>query len=205
VNITKRANSVLETAEKALVALASEAAGGREYEAASILIELAKEIERLPKRFPHLFVVDRSAPRSAAENPVAAAPLGLADFSRTTSRKNVTYPKFVREGESLVKIGWSKADKSEYQHKSPKAALDALVRSLEKIGAGGKRFAMESVIPLTAPEDGAEIPPYQAYLCLAWLRQINAITQHGRQGYSLKRDKSLAGTAEEAWRAMATR
>jgi hypothetical protein len=204
VSITKKISTILEGTERSLVTLASEAAVAREYDVASALIELAREIEHLPKRYSHLFVGDRVPEKAEASGPLSP-PAATAPVRPTPSPKSGTYPQFVREGDNLVKIGWSKADKSEYQHKSPKAALDALVGSLEKIGAGGKRFAMESVIPLMTSEDGSEIPPYQVYLCLAWLRRISAVTQHGRQGYSLKRDKGLAAAAEEAWRAMAAR
>jgi hypothetical protein len=46
---------------------------------------------------------------------------------------------------------------------------------------------------------GAEVPSYQAYLVLAWLRKENMITQHGRQGYSLPSAVNLAASVKEQW------
>lgn len=203
-SITKKIAAVLQGAEKSLVALASEAAGARDYELASAIIQLAREIELLPKRYPNVFVSDGVAEKAtpAAASP---APVSSSAIARVSSPKKGTYPQFARDGDSLIKIGWSKADKAEYQHKSPKAVLDTLVVSLEKLGSGGKVFAMDSVIPLSSPTDGSEIPPYQAYLCLAWLRDVDAILQHGRRGYSLRRDRNLSAMVDEAWRAMPAR
>ena len=78
------------------------------------------------------------------------------------------YPKFVREGDNLVKIGWSKSQRAEYEHKSPKRLLAVLCESLTS--ANGKRIMMDKVLPLKDPVTGSAFPDYQSYLCLAWLR-----------------------------------
>ncbi len=54
---------------------------------------------------------------------------------------------------------------------------------------------MEENLPLKDPADGTEIPTYQVYLCLAWLRQAKLVEQHGRQGYSLPSSAHLEGLA----------
>ena len=41
---------------------------------------------------------------------------------------------------------------------------------------------MEDVLPL-GYAGGKEIPSYQAYLALAWLRSVEAIRKDGREGY----------------------
>ena len=46
---------------------------------------------------------------------------------------------------------------------------------------------------------GSDIPDYQTYLTLAWLRSIDLITQHGRQGYSLPGDSKLERESERLW------
>jgi hypothetical protein len=109
------------------------------------------------------------------------------------------YPKFFREGDMLVKVGWSRTEKTEYEHKCPVRILWSLVRLLEKSHAGGKRFTMNELLPLVDSVDGTEVPMYQAYLCLAWLRSAGIVVQHGRQGYSLAGQGDLVTAAESQW------
>jgi hypothetical protein len=107
------------------------------------------------------------------------------------------YPKFFRDGESLVKLGWSKSEKAPYEHRAPRRVLSLLVNSLKEVGQQGKRFTTEDVLPLMDPADRVEIPSYQAYLCLAWLRAEQLIVQHGRRGYSLRAVGDLDQLVEE--------
>jgi len=109
------------------------------------------------------------------------------------------YPKFLRDGENLVKIGWSKKDREPYEHKAPKRVLDLLLISLLEAGRNGNRFTMEDILPLNDAEEGGEIPSYQAYLCLAWLRSEKEVEQHGRQGYSLPDPKALGASVAKSW------
>jgi hypothetical protein len=95
------------------------------------------------------------------------------------------YPRFVRESDALVKIGWSKRENSEYEHKAPHSVLLVLSRALQRLAAHRKRVTMDDLLPLQDSANGSEVPSYQAYLCLAWLRTLRLIKQHGRQGYSL--------------------
>jgi hypothetical protein len=115
------------------------------------------------------------------------------------------YPKFVREGDSLVKIGWSKSEDKTYEHKAPRAVLRALIQTLARVGAGGERFTVEPLLPLRDTASGREIPDYQTYLTLAWLRNANLVTQHGRQGYSLPEASILEREAERQWVELKTR
>jgi hypothetical protein len=114
------------------------------------------------------------------------------------------YPQFVRDGEWLVKIGWSKSEGRPYEHKAPHGVLNTLVKTLVSAGADGKRFTVEPLLPLT-DASGAEIPDYQAYLTLAWLRSIGLVVQHGRQGYSLPNDCDLERQSEQGWTSLTAR
>ncbi len=104
--------------------------------------------------------------------------------AKARSAKPSGYPKFFRRNRELIKIGWSKQERAEYQHKAQHAVLMQLVSKLAVVGAGGKIFTAEDVFPLGA-EEGSPIPNYQAYLCLAWLRHEGLVDAHGRQGYAL--------------------
>jgi len=109
------------------------------------------------------------------------------------------YPKFVREGDSLVKIGWSRRDRKPYEHKAQRSVLRSLVQALVRVGSGGERFTVEALLPLKDTSAGSEIPDYQMYLTLAWLRSIGLIVQHGRQGYSLPEEMDLSRESELHW------
>lgn len=113
------------------------------------------------------------------------------------------YPKFFRDREELVKVGWSKRERAIYQHKAPKRVLFLLVEALKRIGQNGDRFSMEQVLPLHDPLNDSDVPSYQAYLSLAWLRVEEIIVQHGRQGYALPKDTDIAAMAEARWRQLA--
>lgn len=95
---------------------------------------------------------------------------------RSRSKKD-QYPQFKWEdnGNTLVKIGWSKKKRKEYLHRAPKRVLELLKKKVDKIGANGKVFTMEDVLPLTAPDTGKEIASYQVYLCVAYLEQQNEL------------------------------
>jgi hypothetical protein len=115
------------------------------------------------------------------------------------------YPQFVREGDSLVKIGWSKSEGKTYEHKAPRGVLRALVQALVRSGSGGARFTVEALLPLKEIAGGSDIPDYQTYLTLAWLRSAGLVIQHGRQGYSLPPGSDLERESERRWGELRTR
>jgi hypothetical protein len=109
------------------------------------------------------------------------------------------YPQFLREGEELVKVGWSKRKRSEYRHKAPKRLVMLVARAIERAAVNGERIVMEKAFPVSDPELGGDVPSYQAYLTLAWLRKEKLINQHGRQGYSLIDDSAIEENFEQRW------
>lgn len=106
----------------------------------------------------------------------------------------------------LVKVGWSKSQRSEYEHKSPRRVLALLVESLLRVGPKGKRLTMDKVLPLRDTENaGAEMPDYQGYVCLAWLRHEGLIQQHGRSGYSIPKPGGLLKSTVDGWERLKSR
>jgi hypothetical protein len=124
---------------------------------------------------------------------------GRRKKGRRTRAAKEGYPQFVREGDSLVKIGWSKSEGKTYEHKAPRGVLRALVQALVRAGSGGERFTVEELLPLKDSAGGSDIPDYQTYLTLAWLRTVGLVTQHGRQGYSLPPDSNLERESDRQW------
>ena len=122
---------------------------------------------------------------------------------RNASKKR-DYPRFERDGDKLVKLGWSKKQKSQYEHRAPHAAVLAFGRHVANHFGEGEVFAMESLLPVP-DESGEEVPGYQAYLTLAWLKHVGAVEKKGRDGYVL-RDGSLAdGGLDRLWDALEVR
>jgi len=205
-DIVQRTNSILAAAEKALAEAASDAAQGGHYDAASLLIELASAVNGLSVN-----ARERLTPRAVGPQVeiTAAGSIAVTESSRSaqlgTRQRKESYPKFLREGESLVKVGWSRSDKSVYEHKSPKRVLLVLAAAIEKAGARGKRFSMNRILPLTDSADGTRIPYYQVYLCLAWFRGLGFLIQHGRQGYSLAAKAPFEPLVEANWSSLPSR
>jgi len=128
-----------------------------------------------------------------------------AKKSKGSRKRQSEYPKFLREGVDLVKQGWSRREKKEYEHKAPRNVISLLVDAVVRSGKGGKRFTMEELLPLHQLDDSSEVPSYQAYLSLAWLRTEGLIIQHGRQGYSLPKGADLVSSVEERWQRLRQR
>ena len=140
---------------------------------------------------------------SASDNTIAQkGSITVGTTSSTRPVKRMEYPRFGRRGGSLVKVGWSKREKKEYEHKALKRAVDVLISTLIRAGANGRIFKADDILPLADTDDGTEIPAYQVYLILAWLRNLGLIDQHGRQGYSITKPKELSGVVESAWQAL---
>jgi hypothetical protein len=201
-NIIQRTENLLAETERNLAGLANEAGAARDYDQAASLIELARRIKQLGEQFRG------TAPKVAeAPNPLDALmklhPVADGKVPIRSRNKLGQYPRFVREGDNLVKIGWSKSQKAEYEHKSPKRLLAVLSESLRS--ANGKRIMMDKVLPLKDLVSGYAFPDYQSYVCLAWLRSAGLVIQHGRQGYSLPKGIELEKSAEALWAGLPTR
>lgn len=208
-NRTKTVKHVLQEAETALVGLAGEAGATRDYDSAQALFHLAREIKHLAENFEHSLGAfeNRQLDAGIAANGsagVAASPPRSLSQKRRQNRLG-EYPRFVREGESLVKIAWSKSERTEYEHKCPREALIGFCASLQRAGAEGGRFSMDRVLPVNARDGETEVPSYQCYLCLAWLRALGLVTQHGRQGYSLPDGVKLHDSVQAHWSRLPTR
>jgi hypothetical protein len=199
----QRTKSILVEAEKALACLASDAAKETQYEAASCLIDLAREVNSLAAR-----TLQRLGNPSEKVSETDATHQSTVTARRLPTRGKLhknSYPQFLRQGDELVKIGWSPSEKAEYEHRSPKKVLHMLAAAIAKAGPNGRRFAMDRIIPLVDPSDGRRMPDYQVYLCLAWFRDLGFVIQHGRQGYSLASKAPIEPLLETHWANLAVR
>lgn len=118
--------------------------------------------------------------------------------TRRSSSKRTEYPRFARDGDRLVKIGWSKKNKSEYEHRVPRSAVDAFMGKLTSAVKSGQVFEVDSLLPVTDQND-EEVPAYQIYVTLAWLRDIGVISKKGRDGYVIDDSEATKRGAEAQW------
>lgn len=145
---------------------------------------------------------------SVTSVPVHLEPLTTPPFGgqkpqpRATARDK--YPQFKRDGDKLVKIAWSKKDRREYEHRAPREAVMSVVRRLASEALPGTAFTMDRFVPFK-DSGGTEMPSYQAYLTLAWLRNLGLVEERGKEGYSICVDGLSMETVEREWAAITTR
>ena len=177
--------------------MASEAMKESNYSAAALLIDLAKEVKALAEKArPSLDGEALPVPLTGGKFGGTAGPSAL--HGRRQPKKG-EYPKFLREGDALIKVGWSRSGKAEYEHRAPKKVLPLLMASIIKAGANGKRFSINKVLPLVDPADHRDVPEYQVYAAVAWLRSVGVLKQHGRQGYTLAVKLPFEPLLENHW------
>jgi len=198
--IEARAAAILRDAESSLRQLASEAASAGDYAGIIKVAAWAKAVSDLVKSSaPEASAKPSAVPRVAA---TAAKPKGATRRTTPRTEDRKEYPRFFRHGAQLIRVAWSKREKKEYQHKAPHSALQALATALAEAGKDGRVFSTDQVLPIRDPADGSEIPNYQSYVCIAWLKQTGLIDQHGRQGYSVPRLAEFKDAVESIWRTL---
>jgi hypothetical protein len=201
-SILQNAIDTLVSAEAAMKRLIAEAAEHGDY---SLVEKLAKWAGSLGG----MYTEEQSAAQSnrqpsvpsgneATTPPVAVATKRKASTKKPGHSKRRAYPVFAKSGDSLVKIAWSKSSKSEYHHKSPRFVAKVLADSLIRQDKESAIVSMDKILPLKT-DDGSEIPDYQVYVSLAWLRKVGAVKQNGRQGYTVKKTNDLQAVIDNAW------
>jgi hypothetical protein len=190
----ERAVNVISEAEASLRRMIGEAAEGGDYSAVQVLVGWASQLHEL------------------CEHPSASATsydLCVKDVAAKTNTpndvrqpkvrsKSNSYPFFEKCGDNLVKIGWSKSSRSQYQHKSPRIVARKLAEALSREAKQGGIIATEKLMPVKL-DDGSLVPDYQVYVSLAWFRQIGVVKQNGRQGYTVRKPNDLGKLIEAAW------
>lgn len=120
---------------------------------------------------------------------------------RRTPKAKAGYPKFVRDGDRLVKVGWSKKNKEEYEHRVPRETVLAFANFLDDNIEENKIFEIDGLFPVT-DVSGAEIPGYQVYVIVAWLRELGVFEKKGRDGYLIHDKSVLKGDWDEQWNSL---
>lgn len=178
---------IIVRAEKALRKLLAETAANGEYDAVETLTEWARALSGCSGA--------KQPTKTRMPDSISAPGVTKAQTQRKDTRG---YPQFYRHSNFLVKIGWSKASKSEYEHRAPITVARQLAAALVRAARTSPLIPMESVLPVT-DADGEEVPSYQSYVCLAWFKSLGLVRQHGRKGYSLEPGRELSQRVDDAW------
>ncbi len=195
-------NDVLKRCESDLQQIASDAAAAGEYGAARAALTLAESMaeQRAGARGDALSTGAGSTPdrepgrRYAGSARPAEHPGGRGRGTPRPRPAADRYPHFVRDRDTLIKVGWSKRHAREYRHKASRESVAAFASLLRKRTRPGRIYTLDDLTPVPLP-GGGELPDYQVYLVLAWLRSTGGASKHGRNGYSFK----PAALADETW------
>jgi hypothetical protein len=192
--IAKQALSALTQAESKIRQLITQAADSQDYQAVTELAELAQTLSAIAEanRFLRdVSLVPRVTPR---RNMSASAEAKTTEENEkrvgkrkvpTSRHKNREYPKFCIDRERLTKTGWSKKNKSEYEHRASREAVAATVSRILNKAETGRIFNVDELVPVEV-EAGQEVPMYQVYMTVAWLVGLGRLTKEGRDGYRLE-------------------
>ena len=180
----QRALKLLRGADAELRELMVEAAGAGEYRELARLTEIAQQLGALAG--------------SNDEAGSAAGP-GVPAITVTAPRKPIKkYPAFFRRDDELIRVGWSKKTRREYRQAMPHKAVEAVVAALAKCGSEKKPRAVESLRPVK-DADGNEVPIYEIYNTVAWLKAEGLIRKRGRKGYVVLSVDRLEATIGKTW------
>jgi hypothetical protein len=200
-DLISTARGTLATAESRIRGLIETALAKQRYSDVALLAPIAEGLLALERA-----TGNGSGSQTVSEEPAnqnwatADGPLKRT-ITGTLSRAEHSYPRFERHGDRLVKIAWSKKERREYEHRATADLIFRIAEVFERGTQRGKPFVMDAMMPFKTA-DGDEIPSYQAYLVLAWLRSLGLIEARGKDGYAVTVD-NLRQSAEHQWNAFA--
>lgn len=211
--IQRKIGSVLDHAESSLNDLVESALRQKRYDDITRLVEALAHLEKvrqaldLPqsKRNPVDQGLQASNPELRGTNEKKSSlPLTKLQTDASRSQRQKTekhaamYPMFLKDENRLIKVGWSKKRKAEYTHRVPTEAILALAEHLERNIVAQSLFEIENLFPILT-DSGEEIPGYQVYVIMAWLRTTGIIEKRGRDGYIIQNNTGLRGKFNELW------
>jgi hypothetical protein len=180
VNTAKARIAACEAEIKAL--MTSLVANG-DYEELPALAVLAGRLAELAAGEP-------AAVTAAGSETQASRVLAIPDVALVAepkpAKKKLDYPRFERSEDRLIKVGWSKKDREEYEHKASKATARAVFEAIADASSSRDFVRVEDVLRVRGEQE-EEIPSYQIYLVIAWLRSGGAIEKEGNEGYRINK------------------
>lgn len=195
--------AILERAEAEIRAvIGSEASAGR-YEHIPELVKRAEQLRdgRLEKsNTQSQDASEENAPRNAN-----GASSNSPTEDSTHRGKAGRYPIFFREGNRLVKVGWSKSTAAEYEHKTGKAVVDTLLAVLHERSANNRTFSVDEVSRAASEKTKLPLPSYQVYVSVAWLRSRGLLKRIGRDEYKISNRANFLEDSRKLWEGLPER
>jgi len=193
----QEAESVLLEAESKLQELLKRALKAQQYSEVAQVARMTEEVRRIVRGL------------SGPHTPASSRTESEFRPRRKQRRKGIqnngrTYPVFERDGDRLVKVGWSKKNRVEYEHRASRKAVTAFVQHLARKVCGTDLFDMEGLLPVP-DSTGGDVPDYQSYLTLRWLQEVGVVEKRGRDGYVLRTPSLGEAKLEELWSAVPIR
>lgn len=149
-------------------------------------------------------VDDRPLPSARSQNaPGANGRAGRPDGA-VSRPPSLEYPRFRVDGDQLVKVGWSQANKQEYEHRVPREGVDAFVNYVASLRRNRFPVTSEGIAKALQKDVDSPIMGYQVYVVAAWLRSEQLLKPQGRQGYSLAEGVELRDAVSSAWEGLAS-
>lgn len=184
-----QAREAIRQCEEQLRTLMAEASADGKYDDVDTIMDWARKLRDLAGGSG-----TQTAPSASSSKRKSS--VQARKSTRRAAGKARGYPQFLRSRDDLLKIGWSKKEKKEYQHRAPWSVVESLCRTIA--AQKSEDFTSEDLLPLLA-DDGDEVPSYQSYLSIAWLRDTGLIAKDGRQGYHAVGKTDLLKKAKIAW------
>jgi hypothetical protein len=204
----------IRTAETALSNLIQCAMQSRDYFEAKRLLEAVANVaralsalEQAPENAPGAPPTGGLGSRGIERHSDSGAPPDLEHeraWKRISKAQLPPFPRFERDADRLVKIGWSAKDQRTYEHRVAVDIVRDFCRFLAHIGKERRTFRIEELTRVKA-SDGTDVPSYQIYLVLKWLQSVGAISRRGNDGYVVKDGELSPGRTEEHWLATPSR
>lgn len=213
-NYFNLALAALEGTERQLNELIQQALADRHYGEIVAMADLAKAISGLREMRVGRSISELPQASSSATEQADLA--SLVDASGSLDERadggtaprpkqaRAQFPRFERDGERLVKLGWSSKGKRVYEHRVVREIVFEICRRLGEKASSKKAFKMEKLFPMRL-ENGDEIPTYQAYLVLKWLQQNGAVERRGKDGYVFLDRTFDEDTVRSLWECIPTR
>lgn len=201
-----RAVQVIKGAETALRDIIAQALTANAYgelsKVASVADTVAALIGELDAGARSTVPVDEPAGTPAIQQTPTSTQAAVRANPPAASRRNA-YPRFLRDGDRLLKVAWSKKERQPYEHRAPQAVIQTLLNAIRQRKGEGKLFQAADVLPLNNA-NGEEYPSYQSYLALSWLRHVGIVTKKGREGYVLKKGAATPDQISRLWTSLPT-
>jgi hypothetical protein len=184
-------HALLQRTENSVLDILAVAARAGDYERIDAAREIAAGVRALYERLG-----DTRLP-SISESPPSPAERRRRAKTRTSTKRG--YPQFNVQDDSLIKIGWSKKKHAEYTQRIPSAVFDQVIEGLGALGVNADGPVGSDTIFEWLDEHEANVPTYQTYGVLRFLRDRGIVRQVRRGEYAFPADVSSQGRA--AWRA----